>query len=89
MQVVFDQRFLRDLKKIKNPSQKKQITAAIVKLEEADDLATVQHLRALKGHPSAYRLRVGDYRIGLFLLDDATLDLVRILHRKDIYKKFP
>lgn len=89
MKVVFDQGFLKDVRKIKNASNKKKLQAAILKLEAADDVTTVQNLKALKGHPAAYRMRVGDYRIGLFQHQDDSLELVRVLHSKDIYKKFP
>lgn len=33
----------------------------------------------------AYRLRVGDYRI-LFDINDDTIEIGRILHRKESYK---
>ncbi|MGL4377778.1 MAG: type II toxin-antitoxin system RelE family toxin [Microcoleaceae cyanobacterium] len=42
----------------------------------------------MKGDDNAYRLRVGDYRIG-FYFDDETITFVRVLHRKDIYRYFP
>ena len=42
----------------------------------------------MKGVENRYRLRVGDYRIGL-AADAATVEFVRILHRRDIYKFFP
>ncbi len=35
-----------------------------------------------------YRIRVGDYRIGVEVVGDEIL-FVRILHRKDIYRYFP
>ncbi|GIK72728.1 MAG: hypothetical protein BroJett021_17160 [Chloroflexota bacterium] len=35
-----------------------------------------------------YRIRVGDYRLGLALEGD-TVILVRFLHRKEIYRYFP
>jgi len=36
----------------------------------------------------AYRIGIGDYRIGL-ILEDETLIFVRFLHRKDLYRYFP
>ncbi|MBP1468695.1 type II toxin-antitoxin system RelE/ParE family toxin [Candidatus Chloroploca sp. M-50] len=35
-----------------------------------------------------YRIRIGDYRLGLFVEDD-TITVVRFLHRRDIYRYFP
>ena len=42
----------------------------------------------LSGHDAYYRIRVGDYRIGVEVAEDVII-FVRILHRKDIYRYFP
>jgi mRNA-degrading endonuclease RelE of RelBE toxin-antitoxin system len=42
----------------------------------------------LTGFKTAYRLRLGNYRIGFFF-ENETAELVRVLNRKDIYKYFP
>ncbi|MGA9351150.1 MAG: type II toxin-antitoxin system RelE/ParE family toxin [Anaerolineae bacterium] len=42
----------------------------------------------MKGYDTFYRIRLGDYRIGIEVLEDKVI-LVRILHRKDIYRYFP
>jgi len=46
------------------------------------------NLKKLKGFKTAYRIRVGDYRIGLFISND-TVEFARVVHQKDIYKVFP
>lgn len=38
---------------------------------------------------NAYRIRVGDYRIGLYIFEDGTAELAYVRHRRDIYKVFP
>ncbi|MGA1264796.1 MAG: type II toxin-antitoxin system RelE family toxin, partial [Prochlorothrix sp.] len=52
------------------------------------------NLLKLKGYDTYYRIRVGDYRIGLEVLhqsDSGNLEIVfvRVLHRKEIYRYFP
>ena len=42
----------------------------------------------MKGHSYAYRIRIGDYRLG-FYFEDNTIFLARFLKRSDIYKVFP
>jgi mRNA interferase RelE/StbE len=44
----------------------------------------------LRGHPECYKIRIGEYRIGL-LIDPArrVIDFRRILHRREIYRYFP
>ena len=45
-------------------------------------------LKKLSGHPEAYRIRVGDYRLGIFYSDEI-ITIARFLKRNDIYKLFP
>jgi mRNA interferase RelE/StbE len=42
----------------------------------------------LQDHEHTYRIRVGDYRIGIYY-DSDEVQLMRFLHRKEIYRKFP
>ncbi|MFB2833142.1 type II toxin-antitoxin system RelE family toxin [Floridanema evergladense] len=45
-------------------------------------------MKKLKGYENAYRIRVGDYRIG-FTFDSETVIFYRVLHRKEFYRYFP
>jgi len=57
-------------------------------MESIGSLDKIPNTKKLKGHKSAYRTRVGDYRAGFFF-ENSTIFLARFLHRKDIYKIFP
>ncbi|HEY4721787.1 MAG TPA: type II toxin-antitoxin system RelE/ParE family toxin [Anaerolineae bacterium] len=46
------------------------------------------NIKKLQGGTNYYRIRVGDYRVGLVVESD-TVTFVRFLHRKDIYRYFP
>ncbi|MDQ3397049.1 MAG: hypothetical protein M3511_04640 [Deinococcota bacterium] len=59
--------------------------------EEALQLASLAEsgkIEKLKGSGAYYRIRFGDYRVGLRLEGD-TLVFERALHRGDIYRVFP
>jgi len=45
-------------------------------------------VKKMQGYDTFYRLRLGDYRIGIEVVDDRVI-FVRILPRKDIYRYFP
>ncbi|MBK6701349.1 MAG: type II toxin-antitoxin system RelE/ParE family toxin [Saprospiraceae bacterium] len=57
-------------------------------IEISNHLNEISGIKKLKGHKSAYRIRIGDYRIGLFY-EKNHVELARIVHRKDIYNLFP
>ncbi len=42
----------------------------------------------LKGYAGYYKTRFGDYRVGM-RVDGETVTFERVLHRKEIYRKFP
>ncbi|HEV7231312.1 MAG TPA: plasmid stabilization protein, partial [Bacteroidia bacterium] len=60
----------------------------ILRLEAANSLSEIPSLKKLTGHKTAYRVRIGDHRLGFFYEGNVVL-LARILDRKEIYKVFP
>lgn len=88
MQVEFLSKFSKDIDKINQKSVRSGISKTIILVEAADTIHQLPHLKKLAGHRSAYRLRVGDYRIGFFLEMHKVI-FARVVHRKDIYKVFP
>lgn len=88
MTVEFLKSFSKDLDKVSSATVRTQLKQVVVALEKAEHLQNFPGTKKLKGHRSAYRIRIGDYRPGLFLENNTAL-LARFLHRKDIYKIFP
>lgn len=89
MKVEYLPSFLKDLKALKSTPVFEQIKAiAFEEIPNVTDLQTIVNLKKLKGDDNAYRLRVGDYRIG-FYFEGEIVTFARVLHRKDIYRYFP
>lgn len=86
MKTAFLSSFHRDLKKIKDRAVRQAIKTAI--LEAARKLTELTHVKKMEGFRSAYRLRVGEFRVGFFLEND-TVVFARAVNRKDIYDVFP
>jgi mRNA interferase RelE/StbE len=57
-------------------------------VERANSLQEVKDFKKLKGSARQYRLRIGDYRIGIVMEQDSVV-FVRFLYRKEIYRYFP
>ena len=88
MKTLFEKSFLKDIRKIRDNQAKEQIARIIDEIKEAESWNELPNVKKMKGHPSAFRIRVGDYRLGFFIEDDQVI-MSRFLHRKDIYKLFP
>ena len=88
MKVEFLKKFSKDLDDVRTRPVKQALIRVIELMEESDSLDKIPNTKKLKGHRSAYRTRVGDYRLGFFF-ENSTILLARFVHRKDIYKIFP
>jgi mRNA interferase RelE/StbE len=88
VRVEFRDSFAKDLKGVKEKGPLGRVREVIEAVEKADSLAELPNLKKLKGGGDYFRVRVGDYRIGV-ALDGETVVFVRFLNRKDIYKHFP
>ncbi len=89
MEVRYKEAFLKDLKKLKKqPIYDQVYELAFTSLPQAASLHQIAGIKALKGHHGRYRVRIGDYRIGIEA-DDDTIELMRVLHRREFYRYFP
>jgi mRNA interferase RelE/StbE len=81
--------FRRDTKKIKDNNLLDSILEIIEMIEQSSSISDIADIKKMEGVKNHYRIKLGDYRIGIFLDENKTVFLVRFLHRKDIYKYFP
>ncbi len=88
MRVSFKKSFLKEIKKIRNKHLNDAVAECIIQVESALSVHEIKNLKKLAGYDIYYRIRVGDYRIGLKIEEELVFFVV-IEHRKDIYKKFP
>jgi mRNA interferase RelE/StbE len=87
MEVEILRSFDKDVSKT-DPAIRKKVLRTIVELEAATSLDEIRQVKRLSGYRDAYRIRIGDHRLGLFL-KGRTLQLARLLHRKEAYRHFP
>jgi mRNA interferase RelE/StbE len=89
MEVKYRQSFLKDLKNLKGTSVYQRIyEIAFTTLPEAQNLQELTNIKAMQGYSNHYRIRDGDYRIGIEISDN-TVEVIRTLHRKEFYRYFP
>ena len=88
MNVRFQASFARDLRALKDKALLERIKELIANIEAAQSLAEVPNLKKLHGSSGYYRIRIGDYRVGL-ATEEGVIVFVRVLHRREVYRYFP
>jgi len=89
MKLIFEKKFEKDLKKIQDKRILEKVKSIIEKISLVDSLLELnENIKQMRSNPNFWRIKIGDYRIGLEKEKDKII-FVRILRRKDIYKYFP
>lgn len=88
MKTAFQSSFARDLRSIKDKTLRDRVAELIETVEQAANLDMIPNLKRLRAVGSYYRVRLGEYRVGLMVRRDV-VSFVRCLHRKEIYRYFP
>ena len=89
MRVLFTRSFAKDLRNHqKNQILLQQIQRVIEQVERAEAISELTNLKQLKTEGRYYRIRIGDYRLGLVIENDL-ITFFRVLHRREIHRFFP
>ena len=88
MEVEFLDKFNKDIDMISLKSVKNNLAKLIGNVESAKGFSEINQTKKLKGHKCAYRVRIADYRIGIFV-EGNKITFARFVHRKDICNVFP
>lgn len=88
MLVTVKKSFNKDIEKIKDKKLALKIQEILDSLQNVETITAFSNAKKIKGSANAYRLRIGDYRLGFFL-NENKVELTVFAHRKDMYKFFP
>lgn len=88
MKYRIERSFSRDVDKIKNKKILQKLRECILKIEEAENILRMPHVKKIEGFDTFYRIKIGDYRLGMGLKHNEII-FMRFLHRKEIYRYFP
>lgn len=64
MKVEFHKSFERDLRRVRDRNLLERVEAVLVELEGSETLDSISNIKAMKGHPEYFRVRIGDFRLG-------------------------
>jgi mRNA interferase RelE/StbE len=88
MIVEIDRRFQKDINSVKDTQLNVSVIRVIKQIQSSNNLLEIKNIRKLKGFKNLYRIRLGDYRIGLEYTKEK-ITIIRLLHRKTIYDQWP
>jgi mRNA interferase RelE/StbE len=85
----YTKRFLKDLAALPNTVKDRAEAIAFQELN-TDNPFSLGYIEKLAGYTDKYKIRIGEYRIGLTLnTKEQTIICQRIAHRREIYRIFP
>ena len=88
MEIAFTKTFSKQIDAIYNESLRLRLAQSVQNVISANSLQDIVNLKKMKGYQTAYRIKIGDYRIGLFF-EEGVIVFAYLAHRKDIYNRFP
>ena len=87
--VEYTKRFLKELASLPKDVQQRAEMIVFQELNSTNPFE-LGYLEKLTGYPDKYKIRLGDYRIGITVHKQIQAIICqRIAHRKDIYRVFP
>lgn len=89
MEVSYGKRFSKDLDSVHNERKvREKLLKLINTIKEIDSLNQLAGVKKIEGYSDYFRIKLGDYRLGIKIRKNK-VELIRFLHRKEIYRRFP
>ncbi|MBE9032628.1 type II toxin-antitoxin system RelE/ParE family toxin [filamentous cyanobacterium LEGE 11480] len=87
--VEYTRKFLKELAALPE-KQQSRVESIVFEELECENPFQLGYVEKLKGYSDKYKIRVGDYRIGLTIdKENQVIVCERIAHRREIYRIFP
>ncbi len=89
IEIEYSKLFLKDLKKLIGAVNLQKIKKfCFEEIESYNSVLDIPDLKKIEGYQYYFRKRMGNYRIGI-KYKNGKLIFMRVLNRKEIYRKFP
>jgi len=88
MKIEITRKFQKQLNSCNNQLIRNKVRIMLEKAALVENMSGFSNLKKLRGYKRNYRIRMGDYRVGLIIDDDLVI-FAAFDHRSDIYKYFP
>ena len=88
MEIEVTRKFQKQVADCNDQRVKSEIRKIIELAENAKSVSEIRNLKKLKGHKNFFRIRLGDYRIGIQAIETKVI-FAAFDRRSNIYKNFP
>jgi mRNA interferase RelE/StbE len=88
VKILFKKVFLKDLAGIPSRVRVQIERFVFEEMPRTKSIQAVGKVEKMHGYSGYYKVRFGDYRVGMQVVGE-TVIFERVLHRKEIYRKFP
>ena len=88
MQIELTRKFRKQVESYNDRRLKLKVAAIIETVMATDTMNGFNNLKKLTGYKDRYRIRLGNYRIGI-VIDAGKVIFAAFDHRSEIYKYFP
>ncbi len=87
--VEYTKRFLKELSELPDKVQDR-VEAIVFQELKIENPFSLGYVEKMKGYIDKYKIRVGDYRIGISIESSSKRIICqRVAHRREIYRIFP
>ena len=89
MRIRLETSFIRDIRRVRDPSLLNRVNRKIAEIEAASNLRSISGIRRMNApRGNHYRVRIGNHRLGVTLEGNVAV-LTAFGPRDDIYRRFP
>jgi mRNA interferase RelE/StbE len=88
MQLEITRKFQKQVSGCNDKKVKSEIKRILEFAEMTESISEIKNLKKLKGYKNYFRIRLGDYRIGIQISENKII-FAAFDKRADIYKYFP
>ncbi len=88
MEVKYSKKFLKQLAAVPSDIQSKIESFVFDELVSTSSIYEMGKVEKMKGYDGFYKVRFGNYRLGL-VLENEIITVKAVMHRREIYKFFP
>ena len=88
-EVHYKRQFLKELAQLPSTARGR-VEEIVFGPQIKEDPFLLGKVQKLAGYKTFYKIRVGSYRVGLQInAETQQIEFMRVLHRREIYRKFP